>query len=264
MKVSTGDAPLHVPENAACRLCGYPLCQLTTPRCPECGSAFNPDDSSTFHLPRQRSWLKVARPPGRMQAALWLLLVFWAIWDNTIPGWHWWRWFGGCGQLFALVVLGLVLNVLIRAALLGIARRRRLKPPEKPQRSRWNWLFTPLGLAILFSVMLTDWPLCVRFGLSRGAFDAKLAQYRARGAGTNAAERVGLYRVQRVCLKSDGSILFHIHDTYDFKGRIHLGFEALPAGTPVNVQPARHDPLLDDDPNGWHIGSLRFWPAPPQ
>jgi len=252
---------LLVPENATCRQCGYALCQLTTPRCPECGSAFNPDDSSTFHLPRQRSWLKVARPPGRLHAALWVLLIVSTIWDNTIPGWHWLRLTGGYGVFSLLVVLGLVLNVLVRAAFLWRARQCRLKPPEKPQRSWWNWLFAPLGLAILLGVILTDGPLAVRFGLSRGAFDAKLAQYRARGAGTDAAERVGLYWVQRVCVQEDGSILFHIHDTHDIKGRIHAGFVALPAGTPVDVQPARHDPLFDDDPNGWHIGSLRFWPA---
>ena len=38
-----------------CRKCGYSLVRLTEPRCPECGTEFNPDDPRTMVL--HNSWL---------------------------------------------------------------------------------------------------------------------------------------------------------------------------------------------------------------
>jgi hypothetical protein len=35
-----------------CRCCGYSLVHLTTPRCPECGTMFDPDDPSTMEIHR--------------------------------------------------------------------------------------------------------------------------------------------------------------------------------------------------------------------
>ncbi len=38
-----------------CRKCGYSLVRLTEPRCPECGTEFNPDDPRTMTI--HNSWL---------------------------------------------------------------------------------------------------------------------------------------------------------------------------------------------------------------
>jgi hypothetical protein len=37
-----------------CRACGYSLVRLTVPRCPECGTAFDPDDPKTMTIHRSR------------------------------------------------------------------------------------------------------------------------------------------------------------------------------------------------------------------
>ena len=42
---------MPLPEDAQCRECRYPLRGLTTPRCPECGTTFDPKDDETYHDP---------------------------------------------------------------------------------------------------------------------------------------------------------------------------------------------------------------------
>jgi hypothetical protein len=37
-----------------CRVCGYSLVRLTEPRCPECGTVFNPDDPRTMVIHKSR------------------------------------------------------------------------------------------------------------------------------------------------------------------------------------------------------------------
>src|SRR5262245_57642286 len=39
-----------IPYTAACIACGYRLCGLSHPRCPECGNAFDPADPQTFDI----------------------------------------------------------------------------------------------------------------------------------------------------------------------------------------------------------------------
>jgi hypothetical protein len=39
-------------EHALCRNCRYPLRDLLTPRCPECGREFDPGEPRSMHLPR--------------------------------------------------------------------------------------------------------------------------------------------------------------------------------------------------------------------
>jgi hypothetical protein len=39
---------LSIPQTAKCLACGYPLRGLSAPTCPECGQAFDPQDSATY------------------------------------------------------------------------------------------------------------------------------------------------------------------------------------------------------------------------
>jgi hypothetical protein len=40
-----------------CKSCHYPLKQLSEPRCPECGLAFDPNDPNTYFVSRNWQWL---------------------------------------------------------------------------------------------------------------------------------------------------------------------------------------------------------------
>lgn len=69
-----GRVPLRLPPTAVCLRCGYSLRGLETPRCPECGSAFDPADRRTYAR-------RADRPdhdrllPGRLVVGV-LLLTF--------------------------------------------------------------------------------------------------------------------------------------------------------------------------------------------
>jgi hypothetical protein len=47
------DLPMHA-LIGNCRQCGYSLIRLTAPRCPECGTAFDPEDPRTMILHESR------------------------------------------------------------------------------------------------------------------------------------------------------------------------------------------------------------------
>lgn len=48
---NTPTQPIDIDPHARCRGCGYALRELTEPRCPECGRAFNPQNHESFILP---------------------------------------------------------------------------------------------------------------------------------------------------------------------------------------------------------------------
>lgn len=52
-----------VPREARCLECDYRLAGLTEPRCPECGSGFDPSDARTFFDPRRRIQRTPLLPP---------------------------------------------------------------------------------------------------------------------------------------------------------------------------------------------------------
>jgi heme A synthase len=62
-------APPTTEPTRSCRRCGYELRGLATPRCPECGIGFNPDDPGTFsRTPLPRS-LRLERRIAKMAIA---------------------------------------------------------------------------------------------------------------------------------------------------------------------------------------------------
>jgi len=52
-----------------CKTCGYPLLRLPKPRCPECGSPFDPADPKTMDYNRP-SWAKFVQKPTTLK--MWL------------------------------------------------------------------------------------------------------------------------------------------------------------------------------------------------
>src|SRR6185295_8993543 len=70
-----------------CWECGYPLRGLPTPRCPECGRAFDPADPATMNLGQHVGpWARrMMRPPGWPLYALVGLAVLLSLWAAAAP-----------------------------------------------------------------------------------------------------------------------------------------------------------------------------------
>jgi len=72
--------------SAFCRRCGYSLQGLSSGKCPECGGAFDPNNSRTFAKRPPRRW--IWRWTRRIIALCFLL----ALGVASVPGWYWWQW----------------------------------------------------------------------------------------------------------------------------------------------------------------------------
>src|SRR4051812_6922752 len=70
-----------------CWECGYPLRGLPTPRCPECGRAFDPADPATMNLGQHVGpWARrMMRPPGRPLYTLTVVAVLLSVWAAAAP-----------------------------------------------------------------------------------------------------------------------------------------------------------------------------------
>jgi hypothetical protein len=67
----------------------------------------------------------------------------------------------------------------------------------RPGRGAWRWLVLPAAAALVASGLADPWPMAVRFGLSRAAFERKAAEVLANDTDQG-GQRVGLYWVKRV------------------------------------------------------------------
>ncbi len=172
-----------VPAAARCRQCGYPLRQLSQPRCPECGRPFDPADPGTMDLGRRPGPVARAllRPTGRplvgvavVGAALVATATRWPVgaarlattdllyyfaggrFDRTrLLSYTDWAYVGG------LLVLGVALGVwLIRAATRPVVQRRYLRPPPPPDLRRRAVLATVAAVVAVVAGggVLVGWP----------------------------------------------------------------------------------------------------------
>lgn len=95
--------------------------------------------------------------------------------------------------LVGLVLLG---DYVIRGAL-AIDAVCDGREGVRPGRAAWRWVVLPAAVALVVSALADPWPMTVRFGLSRAAFERKAAEVLATG-GEQGGQRVGLYWVTRV------------------------------------------------------------------
>jgi hypothetical protein len=74
-------------ENAHCLGCNYPLRGLPESVCPECGRAFDPDDTSTYrHGPWRPRWRRRTGPPKAWHLWGLTMVVLLALVDLSLPG----------------------------------------------------------------------------------------------------------------------------------------------------------------------------------
>ena len=99
MGESTKIDPVSNEPERYCSNCGYALRGLSpaTPRCPECGRAFDPADAKTYRQRPLRRWGRHVKRAAFAIAALLLILI--AVW-----GWFFWGWYEERQVLTALRV----------------------------------------------------------------------------------------------------------------------------------------------------------------
>jgi hypothetical protein len=73
-------------RDAWCKICGYLLCSLPEPVCPECGRGFNPNDSSTFESrpPALRRKRRIKR--GIVAAAVLAVILYAVVPRDILKG----------------------------------------------------------------------------------------------------------------------------------------------------------------------------------
>jgi hypothetical protein len=116
------------------------------------------------------------------------------------------------------------------ASLIADWRYSKLKKSSRHQRYGMapyrRWAILPLCAALVLSTGLYNWPLAIRFGLSRRLLEAEVSQLR-RAPGTlgKFPRLVGLYRVEKLSLTGDGSVFFVTgYDVIDAVGFLYAPF----------------------------------------
>ncbi len=185
-------------QKPTCIGCGYSLLELTSDNCPECGRYFDRDDESTFRMawqpaPRRRS----AAPPSMWECVgLGVLTILGLLGASNAQPWN-----GPAtciGLVFGVPVwVGLAIQALWRAGVCWKDRARSdLDQSPLHKRHAGRWFVAPICFLVVVSAIITPWPLMLRFGLSRPAFEAAVRDVQSGKGGVNG--RIGLYFVRRV------------------------------------------------------------------
>ncbi len=202
---------VEIPSTAVCLGCGYALRGLPEAVCPECGRAFDPADSTTYDEPtRPTGWRRWAQaPPLSRCVVAAMCAVAYAYWSSEPGGLlagfgGVWMWPVGLGLTAWLVA---DYNLRVRAV---IRDRRRASLDRVPAwRGGWlRWAIVPICLALIFSAMLTSWPMRLRFELSRGAFEDAVRKLNAGTDPKTLTGRIGLLPVRRITQYGVGGVYF--------------------------------------------------------
>lgn len=205
----------NLPDDARCLNCGYRLHSLPENRCPECGKPFDPAVQSTYRSGSSPRYEKWTAPPGWAHVSATILLTLNFLFGASSPGRESGMPLGFDCLAFpiALVLLGTYgFKVLTRLHL-----RKELLQSSGEGRTcrRWRWTVLPLCAAVIWSSGYTNWPLKLRFGLSRNAFQREVSQLVATSPLSPGGHRtirrwVGSYWIDYVCTDqtNPGSICF--------------------------------------------------------
>lgn len=189
---------MRIPANARCKQCGYALRGLSDHRCPECGRPFNPADKRTLKVRRWQAPRFLCGPPR-----IWLLITIVPIslaylWHTSVPP--------GVGAMFETPCVAYFLIPVLVGYVLSRVVATTCSSEAREQSSRHvsqlfvaiRWSVIPFCVALVVLAFVTEWPLRLRFALSRSALDEFVAARVARVEQSFTPQRIGLFRVERV------------------------------------------------------------------
>ena len=213
------------PHLGLCLDCNYPLGGLPSPRCPECGRAFDPNDLDTFNpgrpIPRWAAW---AMGPISLPVDLAVVAaIVVTLWRARLPGEHFnfrnpvlWGWLMIAAVWTAWPV--------IRFATLS--HFGWPKSAIKPMR-RAHWVIPMLVLAMVLTLDF-QLPRKLAFRQSRPAIEALAREVMSQPHLQHDNRWVGLYFAKRMRALPGGFRFTAQDDDVQFKA----GFEYMPSLNP--------------------------------
>lgn len=186
-----------LPNDATCIDCRYSLQAVTQDVCPECGRSFLANDPTTYWIrggaPPWRYW---AKPPSLWSILPLIALAVWEFYATSLPGFmeQLWPAIIAFVTIFVVGLSGLV--YILRAVGFSQDRPRAAMDRSKlGRRRRWRWAVLPLFVVMMISIALFQWPLLLRFEMSRPAFDEMQQQLEAGASPPASDVWLGFYRV---------------------------------------------------------------------
>lgn len=189
--------PQRIPEDARCLDCRYPLRDLTASTCPECGRAFERGNSATYHrftyLPiALKYW---AKPPSLWTIGACSLLAIFVIYYASEMGWYNWQ---SLREVHRNVGAAIVMIAALDSIIRIIAAHRDRKHASdtrtiRSKRGRWRWFAFPACILVIASLNFYNWPLKIRFELSRAAFEREIELMRGPRRAVPMYRSVGLF-----------------------------------------------------------------------
>jgi hypothetical protein len=213
-----------------CLDCNYPLRDLPTPRCPECGRAFDPGDSTTFNpgrpVPAYAAWAV-----GPISWPVYLVAIAACgvtLWRARLPGiaFSWisptmigWE---------ALALLWLLWPLVRRLVLLHYGWPTVVIKPM----GRRHWV-VPLIMVAMVGAMAMKLPKTFAFRASRAAMDQLAAEVMANPQAKVDNRWVGVFQAKNIRALPGGSgVKFTAEDD---DTQFKAGFVYLPNVNPTNV-----------------------------
>lgn len=205
---------LGIPAEAVCLKCGYALRGLHAPICPECGRAFEPADANTYRIGGRwsRKWREWAEPPAGWHIYGMIALTVLALYETSVPpGPDFGLSFPiGCfvGFIGPFFVVGVVIDYLVRLVAIKVDRARSTQDRGlRSRRRNRRFVITPSCIVLIISMFATAWPMRIRFGFSRTAFERVARQCLATGKSITGDQWIGLYYIENVQFR-DGEVHF--------------------------------------------------------
>lgn len=238
-----------MPSDARCIGCGYPLRGLLAPVCPECGLAFDPADPSSYRSSAFCGpfWPFRPGPPELLHALLACACMLAVIEYRSRP-----HAFYDEGDALVMSSVALLLAPMLlvgyawcvfssavhceRGGFFGSALRAA---------RNWRWVIAPLCLLLGITAGFSEWPLQLRFALSRPSLETEARRLQATNAGSftvSVDRRIGLYHVEWI--KGDATAVRFITDD---KWIFVAGFE----WAPQSVGPGRIPLAPEWDAREW-------------